>query len=295
MKHILTIVFCGIAFFIKAQSIDSLIVQTERYLAVYDDFPVYGLFVSRDSYSIMDFSFTKEELITHGVELYNDSIESYYVISIYQDRILANIDTIIRHKDFPQKGSEFFISSPDNKLFNFRLFENTGGTYKSYISAIYYKENNEIIYYEMSREKGLFHSDGYESIDTIHTNSGVKYLLQGSVIGCMTCYGQYIILVRFEDGEPVCEFSYQLDTRFRSVEQFDYNVETKTITIVYETDDWTSGCHCEPECYEKTYRGNSSYDDDEYIPKYCRCVFVFNGKTFELDEYYWKKRRDNDK
>jgi len=34
------------------------------------------------------------------------------------------------------------------------------------------------------------------------------------------------------------------------------------------------------------------------IPEYCKCVFVFNGETFELTEDYWNKineiKLDND-
>ncbi|MDR2009974.1 MAG: hypothetical protein LBQ22_05785 [Bacteroidales bacterium] len=187
MKTIFTITFFSIVFFAKAQRIEKIIEQTEEYLAVYG-----GLSPWVENYPIGDFKFTEWEL--ENVEIENDSISGYYIISIYQDKILANIDKIANHKDFPQKGSEFFLVSPDNKLFNFTLFENTGGSYKSNISVIYYKENGIILYKEdyneinRQHQSNFFNSDGYYSIDTIQTDSCVKYLLQGSVIGCNTSF-----------------------------------------------------------------------------------------------------------
>jgi hypothetical protein len=299
LKHTYLIIFCSIAFVAKAQNLNKLIDRTNEYMSIYDTLsPWHG------NYAIKDFDFTEEELTTADGEklTYNDSIDPYTVIDIYQSRILDNIDKIAHHKDFPKQGSELFLASPDNKLFNFALFENTGGSYKSYISFMYYIENDKIVYYGNNRDESRnsenfeFNTDGYEQIDTIQTKNGVKYLLQGSVVGCNTCLREYITLVRFEGGKPVCDFSYQLNTRFGSSQQFDYDAETKTITIAYETDDHTSDCYCEQECDDKdTYRGNSSYYENG-TPKDCRCVFVFNGETFELTEECWQKKflKEND-
>ena len=182
-KIIFFILFCNIACIacsakikVEIESIDKLIAQTEKYLAVYDTLrPCCEYY-----YPIKDF--TEQELakLKENGDIKNDSIDSWYVIDVFQERILENIDKIAHHKDFPKKGSGFFLVSPDNKLFNFTLFENTGGSYRSRISVIYYKENNEIKYYENRNTNGnIFNTDGYYSIDTIQTNSGVKYLLQG--------------------------------------------------------------------------------------------------------------------
>jgi hypothetical protein len=303
-KYILIIIFCCLAFFAKAQNIENLISQTEEYLSVYD---ILSPWV--EYYSLKDFSFSEEEL--KDIDLENDSIEGYNIISIFQNRILDNIDKIAHHKDFPQKGSDLFLAAPDNKLFNFTLFENTGGSYKSFISIIYYKENNDLVYYEYSNGENtnnpVFAPDGYFSIDTIQTNSGVKYLLQGCVITCMTCCSQYITLIQFENDHPVCEFSYQLNTRGAGLSAvltdwnpdwewlekniIYYNDTTKIITIEYATDDLTHDCFCEQECNNDTYRGESG---DEYpvIHRNCHCVFAFNGETFELIEQCWQKRKE---
>ena len=284
MKYILSIIFCILTFFAKAQSIDKLIAQTEEYLTVYNTLSSWA-----KPYTIKDFNFTKQEL--KDVSVKNDTIDNFDVIIIFQGRILENIDKIAHHKDFPKKGSDFFVSSPDKKLFNFVLDEKTGGSYRSRLSCIYYLENNKIIYKECGYSDtlivngikvvernfdltSLFNRDGYYSIDTIQTNSGVKYLLQGDVIYCNTCLDRYITLVKFENGSPVSEFSYELSSRFGYVEQFDYDAVTKTITIAFETDDLTGR--------ESDY---DTYDE------YCKSVFTFDGETFELTESYWKKTK----
>jgi len=279
MKNILFIIFCSIAFFAKAQSIEKLITQIEKDLFVYERLSPWD-----NGYSVKDFNFTEQELdeiksdiskdLMEELMLDRDSIQSYYVIEIFQERILENIDKIAHHKDFPKKGSEFFLVSPDSKLFNFVLDGKTGGSYRSQISAVYYRENNKIIYEEKGWESGssFFNTDGYNSIDTIQTNSGVKYLLQGSVIGCNTCLRQYIKLLHFENGEPVSDFDIALPSRFGSVEQFAYDVKTKTITIEYESDDQ-----------------NGMYDYENGCGDYYYEVYLFNGETFESIETHWKK------
>jgi hypothetical protein len=292
-----SIIFCGIASFTKAQSIEKLIAQTKEYFAVYETLRPFVEYY----YPVKDFNFSKQELPESKKEeleeigdIKNDSIGGWPVIEIFQNRILNTIDKIIRHKDFSKIETDWFTVSPDKKLFNFTLFENTGGSYHSYISVIYYRDHNKIVYKEVSREKegSIFASDGYDSIDTIQTNSGVKYLLQGAVRGCGSCLGQYITLVKFEDGNPVCEFSYSLSTRTNWEDNIiKYDAETKTITIAYKTDDFTSDCICESKCNDDDSSYSRSYDEDG-IPKYCRCVFGFNGETFELDEESWQRRKE---
>jgi hypothetical protein len=272
MKNILFIIFCSITFFAKAQSIEKLITQTAEYIAVYHTLsPCCG-----QGYAVKDFDFTKEELhYDDGREVAkNDTVDCSHVIQIFQARILDNIDKIAHHKDFPNKGSEFFLVSPDNKLFNFVLDAQSGGSYHSLISVVYYMENNKIIYEEKDWKDGrtFFNTDGYDSIDTIQTNSGVKYLLQGGVIGCNTCLRQYIKLLHFENNEPVSDFDIELPSRFGSVKQFDYDAKTKIITVEYESDDQNGGYNYENNCGDYYYE-----------------VYLFNGETFESIETHWKK------
>ncbi|MCL2597969.1 MAG: hypothetical protein FWD66_10055 [Paludibacter sp.] len=167
MKYVFFIIFCSIASIAKAQSIDELIAQTNEYLVVYDDTLCFHSMWSNcpEYYSLKDFNFTKEELEDINIE--NDSIENWAVISIFQNRILENIDKIAHHKDFPQKGSEFFLTSPDDKLFNFKLFENTGGTHKSYISVMYYKEDGKVIYDGSNSEKSSDEEENHNEEDII--------------------------------------------------------------------------------------------------------------------------------
>lgn len=266
MKTFFTIIFCSIVFCGKAQSIEKLIAQTEEYLTVYESL---GPWV--EYYPITCFKFTEQELKDLNIE--NDSISGHDIISIYQEKILANIDKIAYHKDFPKKGSELFLASPDKKLFNFTIFENTGGSYRSNISVVYYKENATILYKESyNKDSRFFNTDGYYSIDTIPTDSCVKYLLQGIVTVCNTCVNQYMKLLHFENGEPISDFECGLSSRFSSVQQFGYDAETKTITIEYEEDDLNGG-----------------YDDEKECGDYRLEVYQFNGKTFEPIETHWKK------
>ena len=217
----------------------------------------------------------------------NDSINCDYVLSIFENRIFANIDKIVRHKDFPKKGSKLFEISPDKKLFHFSLDMQGFGSYRSRFSVLYYMENNKIIYKAgygdtlivngIKEVEGNFnapfHSDGYGRIDTIQTNNGVKYLLQGAVKTCNTCLTQYITLVKFENGKPVSEFDYDLEFQFERDVQFEYDAKTKTITIAFERDDVS----------------DSNYDE------YSKEVYTFNGETFELTEDCWKKtKKDKD-
>ena len=270
MKNILFILFCCITFVSNAQSIDNLITQIEKDLSVYEQISPW-----KDDYKINDFDFTKEELKDEeGKEIgKNEIIDQFLVQDIFKKRILKNIDKIVNHKDFPDKGSDLFSASPDNKLFNFVMDENTGGTYRSRLSLIYYKDNGKIVFKEERSEEeeedssNYFNPDGYSIIDTIQTQGQVKYFLQGNVFGCTTCSDEYIKLIHFENSIPVIDFKYTLYTRMGSVKQFDYNSKDKTITIEYNEDDL-----------------NGEYNYDKDCGDYHFEIYKFNGKTFESIE-----------
>ena len=78
--------------------------------------------------------------------------------------------------------------------------------------------------------------------------------------------------MHFENGEPVSDFEYSLSSRFGSVEQFNYDAKTKTITIEYEEDDQ-----------------NGMYNSEKNCGDYHLEVYRFNGETFESIETHWKK------
>ncbi|MDD4067455.1 MAG: hypothetical protein PHG98_02945 [Bacteroidales bacterium] len=270
MKKLLFILFCSISFFTNAQSIDELITQTEKNLSIYEQISPW-----KDDYLVSYFDLSKEELIDEeGKEIEeNGIIDQFLVQHIYQKRILKNIDEIVNHKDFPGKGSDLFSASPDNKLFNFVMDENTGGTYRSRLSVIYYKENGTIVFREERGKEeeedssNYFNPDGYSIIDTIQTQGQVKYFLQGNVFGCTTCSDDYIKLIHFENSIPVIDFEYTLYTRMGSVKQFDYNSKDKTITIEYNEDDL-----------------NGEYNYDKDCGDYHFEIYKFNGKTFKSIE-----------
>ncbi|MFA5540306.1 MAG: hypothetical protein WC984_01395 [Bacteroidales bacterium] len=270
--NILLILFSCFGLLTNAQNIDKLISQTEKLLSQHENISYLS-----EGISTKDFDFTEEELKDEeGNTNFEDGIiDPYFAREIIQKRILTNINKIAYHKDFPKKGRGLFISSPDNKVFNFVMDENTGGTYRSRISVMYYKVDGKILFQESGIEQNtqnIFNIDGYAYIDSIQSDTCVKYIFQGSVIGCGTCLGEYIKLMHFSSGVPIIDFEYSLSTRIGSVKQFDYNSKDKTITIEYEEDDLNGEYNYENEC------------GDYHFKKY-----KFNGATFEPIEKRWVK------
>jgi len=144
----------------------------------------------------------------------------------------------------------------------------------------------------------VFNTDGYGSIITIKTAHGTKYLLQGGVMGCNTCEGNYITLVSFKNGKFFCDFSYYLDTRGGTTPDsggsLSYDKESQTISVDYVTDDLTPECTCDD--YEKVSQKRADsgiyvQSDQTDYGRHCSCVFKFNGSTFiqEVKKHKIKK------
>ncbi|MDR0872145.1 MAG: hypothetical protein LBN27_01590 [Prevotellaceae bacterium] len=296
MKQLLSILLIAIlstsvVYGQKTGNFEKLIEETNRYLNVYDGLTPFG-----EYYSVKELGLTKKEI--KEIVSYNndciptkkDSIEAHDAIMFFQDLIIKNIGKIIEHKEFYKLNDNDLpalgiIKSKDNKLYNFKLYENSGGSYHSCFSIMFYRDNSTLINAEYSTEgdsESFFKRDGYVGIDTINTSDGTKYVLTGWVQGCNACFETSIELVQFKDGEWINDFSYSVESRSYN-EVLLYDPKTKTISVEYETDDLTQSCTCEQK-QEPEY--DSYFDWNNR--KSCECTFVFNGETFELAKQCWE-------
>ena len=255
--------------------------KVNNYLSHYSSISAYGDdFIHLDTKKL---GFTKKEIEEIKQEDYEftknkDSIDNFSLISIYQDKIFKGIENILSHKNLVNsKLNSLFneeltvVSSPDNQLFNFSLDEKTGGTYRSRISLMYYSKTNSIL------QSDFFASDGYGIIDTIHSNSGVKYLLQGFVRGCSWCYSSHISLIQYRDNEWKQDFYYSFETRDFN-DDIELDSTKQKLTGTYHLSDLSENCICN----EYSESNDFEYTIEKHI--LCTCIFIFNGETYELME-----------
>lgn len=240
------------------------------------------LYPFREMVSLKDFNLDYETIKNElGDEVIysagKDSAEVWPLREYYQARIFRQLDELFGHKDFSKHDvagllNVQVIKSDDNRLYNVTWDENTGGTYRSRLSASYYFDKNSKL---VKIEGESLHPDGYNTIHTVKTRQGTKYLLLGSVVGCGTCLGEYIILISFEGGKPVTDFRYdcaiRMDDFYTGESCIEYNEKEKTITVHFITSDLTNFCNC-----------SENPEETDGSPHECTCVFKFNGDTFEL-------------
>ena len=292
------IIGCDSIYAQDSVSFQTLIAETNSYLKSYGKVSAYGA----DNYSFVEVGLTEADvsellLDTAYVEfITDDSIGSFDLIFFLQDKIVSNINRITSRKDFDQydilellESDELsIVKSEDGKLYNFSIDEKTGGTYRSRISWMYYTEAGlgETATVEQISEKELpilytaFEGDGYSSIFTINTSSGILYVLTGGVRGCSMCFLTFIQLVHFENGQFMTDFYYSVDSRTWDSEIV-YDEETKTIKVVYETDDLTPYCSCD-EVFENQTDAYNYSDEEDSVSFKCHCLFEFTGSNFEL-------------
>lgn len=221
-----------------------------------------------------------------------DSIQQFHMIFYFQDRILAQLDELLKHPDFEKNDISNMITvdelaivkSADNKLYNFSLDEKTGGTYRSRFSIMYYtdleiQDSSDVDSYS------IFEGDGYDEIYILGTEDGVKYVLTGNVRGCSYCFETFVQLVSFENNTFNLDFEYGVNNRDWNDGAY-YNHETKTINVSYHIDDLTQFCGCDED--HQTYFDYDKYDRSQ-ATILCECKFIFNGNNFELVKDSWEK------
>ncbi len=170
-----------------------------------------------------------------------------------------NIDSLLRHNFLAE------AHSADKRLRIFSWYENTGGSFKSNLSLVYYKTASGQTIISGDTESGsgqgnLFSSAG-ASFDTIYklTAKGKDlYLCIGSGVGCTTCVFSTAVVVELK--KDSANFNYPAFTaagddvitygenntscltfgaRNGDIDKFEFNPKTQTLTIAYLTDDNT--------------------------------------------------------
>jgi len=235
----------------------------------------------------------------------NHQVSGYLVAQLFQvnyffdlfHRILNH--PAIRNYTLSEIINILMVRSDDGKVCNITIPENTGGSYQSRLSWVQYRADDGKNYnFEpdvLSESENPFNRDGFDTIEPMQTTDGIKYLMQGKVIGCNTCIGNYIQLVHFDKGEPVIDFSYTLNTRFNNEDtgEIIYNASKKIIEV---KDKPIPGdmfdCDCKTDAqraYKSTYGEEpdsalAGNDDDIRRGNSLKCVFRFNGHTFVLDK-----------
>lgn len=278
----------------KDVALSSLVQQTYKYFSIYDTINPL-----EDQYDIRKFKLNKTELDS----LYRNSGDPVSVTMMNGSAItqalsvliINNMQKILGWKNIGEYNLSLLFKnyigiakSPDDKLYCFSFDAKTGGTYHEALSFIYYNPLDGGPQRSFSiKEDDIFNKDGYETIDTVHTKQGVKYIMTGSVVGCTTCRGNYIDLVHFEKGKFVADFSYTVKTRTNSIYQeetdnsptIEYNARLHHININYITNDMEPVCNCGKSGAPRD--SNVSYEytghEDEI-----KCIYAFNGKTFIL-------------
>lgn len=283
----------------KKQAFAGLVEELNRYLAGYETLSP----ARSDSYhSLGSFglgrqesrALVKEAASRQALSAGRDSVLSDFMIGYLQPKIVNRLTELTRHPDFLKHDIRKLISSEelsvvvsdDNKLFSFSFDEKTGGSYRSRISLVHYTGFIPGDSAESAAFQSFFDPDGCGSIYTLHTEEGTKYMLTGYVRGCSYCFRTFVRLIAFSDNQFREEFSYSVTNRdWNDGVQYDH--ETRTVKVDYHLDDLTPYCSCSGEADEDTIRDNSEGEVQYRIN--CRCMFVFNGKSFELVEGSWKR------
>lgn len=281
------------AYIIKDPVLKRLIKKNRALFAVYDTLSVFG-----QDYDLHKFHLSPKEVSgDNDPDSYivdGGTLMPYYTSEIYNSlKKILSYKSIYKYNLKKLFGTDINLGisvSPDGKLYCFSYDENTGGTYHSRISIVHYQDSKRILYNSFSEDQSdesnnsIFSSDGYGTIDTIHTKQGVKYLLQGYVVGCSTCMEDYILLANFNQGKFKADFDYSVSNRMTSegpdgyVEPITFDKKRKTISVDFALDDLTSNCDCTEKKLGSSDNDDTTSNDSTKVK--CHCLYKFNGETF---------------
>lgn len=169
--------------------------------------------------------------------------------------------------------------SKDKRIWIFNWYENTGGSFKSFSSLIYYRTKSNqpkvVCGFNSDSEQNSFCSYGgsFSQIIKLKSRENDLFLALGSVSGCNTCCAEIATVLQLKSDTinfdyPAFEDSlkaspcFLLDSRCGDITEFKFNQGTQTISYSYITDDNTPESTFEEK--SKTVKGK----------------IVFNGKEF---------------
>ncbi|MBK8808139.1 MAG: hypothetical protein IPO21_16540 [Bacteroidales bacterium] len=304
MKHLLLLFLVPFALFGQKQaSFTVLVSEAKLYLEEYYKLAPF----ESDYYAISNFRLTKQDLIelraktieAEAASKSPDSVEYYVMFEFLQEKITYRMDQIVKHSDFMKHDIEKLFTgsaldikiSDDKKLFNLSFDENTGGTYKSKISFVYFTDFVNTDSATFDEFQMFFPSDGFEKAYTLTTDEGVKYVLTGMVQSCSLCFDSFVYLIKFSNNKFEQEFTYNLSNRDWE-DGVSYNHETKTIYVDYHLDDLTTFCQCTSENEEIATTEEQAAEVEGSL---CSCKYVFNGRNFDFVKTATQKQEVKDK
>ncbi len=270
-----------------------LVRQTNYDLSQYHKLQEY-----KEYYALNDVGLTNKEIHEiknsyhkEDLSINKDSIIAYSIIGYYKDRIINNIQKITNHKTFTKKDITALldddlikmVKSADNKLFHFSFDAKVFGVlFREQVSILYYDDENWNKHqssYNHKEKKTLyeFYPNSYNTIDTINTNTGVKYVLFGHDKVRGNNFMDHISLFSYEKNKLIHEFNYSLAHEGDEY-AIKYDKINHVINVVYIAN-------------RKYVISTDCYFDDERLAKPCtkentvqKCAysFKFNGDTFEI-------------
>lgn len=297
--YIIIVFFCCpmIVFGQKQENFNKLVERLNHCLLEYNKLTPLGGYDTY--YSVNSFGLSKQEIkemvakadYDNILSANRDSIQKDYMIEFFRIKIEDYLDKIIKHPDFFKNDfTSLFnyeilsiVKSDDNKLLNISFDEQTGGTYRSQISKMYYIDTEKAEIIDLNQtDNSIFVPDGYNAIYTIQTAEGIKYVLTGGVQVCNTCFYRFVQVIKFSENEFSEELMVSVTSRDWSDEGVTYNNEEKAIYVNYHVDDLTPDCFCSEEKfdYEKLLENHKRIN--------CKRKYIFDGTNFEPIESHWQ-------
>jgi hypothetical protein len=291
---------------IKESDLEKLVNELNMRLSLYDSIASMSGY-SKTELEKFKLSKADRDSLLLNINSEDQKVQGWQVADTYQVIVNDLLKKILSHPSIGnyQLGDILNIgvtTSDDGKLFNLVLPENTGGTYQSALSWIHYRAHGGKVYNYYpeklikendSVDEPAFNRDGFSKIITIKSKEGIKYLMQGSVIGCTTCIGEYIELGHFYNGKAITDFSYSIGTRMGDEDgAINYDDKTQTITVKHHPAEYEQDeCNCKTDAQrfhdeDHHYMPDSLMTNDNNIKrgKSLVCVFKFNGTNFILNK-----------
>ncbi|WP_438426080.1 hypothetical protein [Aquimarina macrocephali] len=272
---------------------EKLVRQTNYDLSQYHKLQEY-----KEYYALNDVGLTNKEIHKiknsyHREDLSadKDSIIAYSIIRYYKDRIIDNLQKITNHQTFTKKDIMALldddlikmVKSEDNKLFHFSFDAKVFGVlFREQVSILYYDDSDwsEHQSIRVDKEKKTlyeFYPNSYNTIDTINTGTGVKYVLIGHDKVRGNNFMDHISLYTYDKGKIVNKFNHSL-----AHEGDEYTIKydkiNHVIDVVYIPNRKyaaSTDCYCDEDDAIK------SYGKENKVQR-CAYSFKFNGDTFEF-------------